>query len=89
MENHGPVVVRVAEKFDPGWKATVDGKPVPVLRCDYMFQGMALEEARRHEVVLKYAPSSFPVLLQGVGMISGLAAALSLILPRRRKAGLA
>ena len=89
VENHGPVVVRVAEKFDPGWKATVDGKPVPVLRCDYMFQGVALEEARRHEVVLKYAPSSLPVLLQGVGMISGLAAALSLILPRRRKAGLA
>ena len=89
VENHGPVVVRVAEKFDPGWKATVDGKPVPVLRCDYMFQGIALEEARRHDVVLKYDPSSFPVLLQGIGMASGLAAALFLLVPRRRKEGLA
>ena len=89
VENHGPVVVRVAEKFDPGWKATVDGKPAPVIRCDYMFQALALEEAGTHAVVLKYAPSSFPILLQGSGVICGLAAALSLVVPPRRRAEVA
>jgi hypothetical protein len=85
VENHGPIVVRVAEKYDPNWTATVDGKARPVLRCDFMFQGLALEEPGTHAVVLAYAPSSFPVLLQWVGLISGLGASAWLALPRKRK----
>ena len=71
----GPVVVRVAEKFDPNWKATVDGQPRPVERVDYMFQGVAIEEAGAHRVALVYRPSSVPVLLQWMGILAGLAAA--------------
>ncbi len=87
VENHGPTWVRVAEKFDPGWKATVDGKSVPVTRCDYMFQGLAFEEAGTHEVVLKYAPSSMPIVLQGAGLLVGLGAAVRLVAVRRRRQG--
>ncbi len=75
VKNHGPVVVRVAEKFDPNWKATVDGQPRPVERVDYMFQGVAIEEAGAHRVALVYRPSSVPVLLQWMGILAGLAAA--------------
>ena len=75
VKNHGPVVLRVAEKFDPNWKATVNGQPRPVVRVDYMFQGVAIEEAGTHRVELAYRPSSLPVLLQWIGIISGLAAA--------------
>ncbi len=85
VANRGPVVVRVAEKFDPNWTATVDGEATAVIRCDYMFQGIALEEAGTHEVVLRYAPSSFPVLLQGIGILAGLGAAVWLVLPLRRR----
>lgn len=85
VKNPGPVVVRVAEKFDPNWKATVDGKSVPVLRVDYMFQGIALGEAGTHRVELAYAPSKSPVLLQEAGLLAGLAAAAILAFPRRRK----
>lgn len=84
VKNHGPVVVRVAEKFDPNWQATVDGEPQPVLRVDYMFQGIALEEARAHEVVLRYAPSSLPVWMQGIGLLAGLGAAGWLLVARRK-----
>jgi hypothetical protein len=83
VANRGPVVVRVAEKYDPNWKATVDGQSAPVLRCDYMFQGIALKEAKTHTVALEYAPSSFPILLQWIGILAGVGAALSLVLPRR------
>ena len=83
--NHGPVVLRVAEKFDPAWKATVDGQPAPVLRCDYMFQGVALEQAGSHRITLAYAPSSLPVQLQWGGILMGLGAAAVLAVPRRRK----
>ena len=89
VENHGPVVVRVAEKYDPSWQATVDGKRVPVIRCDFMFQGVALEEAGTHAVALRYAPPSLPIYLQWVGIFSGLGAALWLVLTRRRGAAAA
>jgi hypothetical protein len=85
VENAGPVVVRVAEKYDPNWKAWVDGRRAPVLRADFMFQGIALEQAGRHEIVLRHAPSSMPVLLQGAGLLAGLGAGLVLAIPRRRK----
>jgi hypothetical protein len=78
VEAPGPVVVRVAEKFDPGWKATVNGKAQDVLRVDYMFQGIALPAAGRYQIVLRYAPSSLPLLMQAAGLLAGLAAAVAL-----------
>ena len=85
VANHGPVVVRVAEKYDPNWKATVDGHAAPVIRCDYMFQGIALEEAGTHAVELRYAPAALAVYLQGIGILVGLVAAGWLLVPRRSK----
>ena len=89
VETGGPAVVRVAEKYDANWKATVDGKRAPVLRVDYMFQGIALPGAGRHVVAMGYEPSLAPVLLQGIGILAGLGAALSLAWPRRREGGAA
>lgn len=86
MSNHGPVVMRVAEKYDPNWKATVDGKPVPVLRVDYMFQGVALEQAGTHQIAMWYAPSSLPHAVQAAGLLAGLGALLGLAIPRRKTA---
>lgn len=85
VKNHGPVVMRVAEKYDPNWKATVDGQPRPLLRVDYMFQGVAIEEAGTHRVELAYRPSSLPVLLQWIGILAGLGAAGWLAATGRRK----
>jgi hypothetical protein len=62
-----PSLLRVAEKFDPGWKATVDGKLVPVLRADYLFQAVYIP-AGTHQVILKYAPSNWPMYIQLTGM---------------------
>jgi len=76
VENAAPVVVRVAEKHDPNWTATVNGKAAPVLRTDFMFQGVYLPEAGRHEVALRHAPSNGPVAMQGAGLLAGLAAAV-------------
>ncbi|NLB65795.1 MAG: YfhO family protein [Lentisphaerae bacterium] len=84
VQNSGPVVVRVAEKYDPNWRATVNGTEQPILRVDYMFQGLALAEAGTHEIVLSYAPSSLPVWLQGAGLLAGAGALLWALVPRRR-----
>ncbi len=85
VENAAPVVVRVAEKYDPNWKATVDGKTVPVVRADYMFQGLYLPEAGRHEIVLRNAPGQAPVLLQSIGLLIGMGAAVWLLAGRFRR----
>ena len=40
----------VSENFYPGWKATVNGKAVPVERADFVLMGVALpEQATRVE----------------------------------------
>ncbi|NLG33755.1 MAG: hypothetical protein GX548_00210 [Lentisphaerae bacterium] len=85
VDTTGPVLLRVAEKFDPNWKAAVNGKSHPVLRCDFMFQGLYLAEAGHYDIVLRYAPTSLPVWLQGAGLLAGLGAAAWLAVSRRRQ----
>jgi len=53
-----PGLLVVGQNWFPGWEATVDGAPMPVLRVDYTFQGIALG-AGRHAVTLAYRPRSF------------------------------
>jgi len=83
-------LLRVAEKFDHDWKATIDGTPSAVLRADYLFQALFIPEGA-HEVVLKYAPSVWPLYAQSSGMLVCLLVALgvgmrTVFLNRRSKA---
>ncbi len=76
-----PVVVRAAEKYDPGWRATVDGRPAPVYRCDRVFQGVPVEQGI-HEVVLSYSNAVGAFRVQIAGMVLSLLAAASLAIRR-------
>lgn len=48
----------VSETYYPGWTALVDGRPVPLLRADYIFRGVPLGPGT-HTVRFRYAPASF------------------------------
>lgn len=61
----------ISQPYAPGWTASVDGQPTPLLHADYAFDGLALT-AGTHDVALRYLPAG---LLPGLG-----AAALALIL---------
>ncbi len=50
--------IRVAESFDPGWQARVDGEPAPVYQADLGFQAVPVP-AGRHDVRLRYRPRGF------------------------------
>lgn len=48
-----PALVVVRNSYDPGWSATVDGAPAPVLATDYLAQGVAVPPGT-HEIRLVY-----------------------------------
>jgi hypothetical protein len=50
-----PGVVVLVDTYDPGWKATVDGRPARVLRANVAFRGVMVP-AGRHSVEYVYRP---------------------------------
>ncbi len=69
----GRVVLR--DTYYPGWRATVDGRPVPIAPTDVAFRSIPVP-AGRHHVEFRYAPSS---VRRGL-VLSGLAWAGILVL---------
>lgn len=76
-------ILRLADKFSPHWKATLDGKPATLFRCDYLFQGIAVPAGIR-DVVVEFRPPLGGLWLQLAGF-AGLAAAVGCLSITRRK----
>ncbi len=72
-----PTLLVVADAYDAGWRGSVDGRDVPVMRADVALRALPVP-AGRHEVVLRYRPA--PLLIgAGVSAVAVLAwAALNL-----------
>ncbi|MEW6207223.1 MAG: YfhO family protein [Acidobacteriota bacterium] len=64
----------VNESYDPGWKATVDGKPVTVLPGNYAFRALPIP-AGEHLVEMRYQPASFRI-----GMVISLSMLIAIVL---------
>jgi len=45
----------VSEPWYPGWEATLDGRPAPIIQTDYAFQGIEIP-AGTHHVVFRFRP---------------------------------
>jgi hypothetical protein len=63
-----PGYLVIADVWYPGWQASVDGNPVPVMRANYLFKAVPVPNGE-HEVTVVYQPR---VLYLGAGL-SGLA----------------
>lgn len=70
-----PGLLVLGDQFYPGWRATVDGRPAPILRVNHVWRGVRVAPGE-HTVVFTFAPRSLLVggLLSIVGV--GIAAAL-------------
>lgn len=82
-----PSVVLVRNSYDPNWRATVDGRPAPVLAADYVAQGVPVP-AGTHVVELRYEDRTIGLglLLSGVSLAALLGLALAAHLwPRKRR----
>ncbi len=77
----GWVVVR--ELADPGWRALVDGRPVPTAIADGMFIAVPVG-AGRHTVRLEYRPLEWLIArwLAGLGLVTLLGCLAAAIRPR-------
>ncbi len=80
-----PAILRISELYDAGWKAWVDGKPVPVFRCDFLFMGVPVG-AGLHRVELKYSLPKLDFMIQVAGM-AFCGVALAALLKSRCRAG--
>jgi hypothetical protein len=69
-----PGYLFLADTWYPGWRATVDGVPVRILRANYTFRAIPLE-AGEHTVTFVYRPASVRW-----GALVSLASLVSLIL---------
>ncbi len=56
-ELSAPGLVVLGDSFYPGWRATVDGEPAPILATNHIFRGVVVP-AGRHEIRFDYAPAS-------------------------------
>jgi hypothetical protein len=72
-ETEAPGLLFVGDNYFPYWRGSVDGTPVPILRCDYALRAIPVP-AGTHEVVLRYR--SIP--LMAGGLTSGVFGALVL-----------
>ena len=66
-----PGLLVLTRSFDRGWRATLDGAPVPLLRADLAFLGV-LVPAGEHRAVLTYEPP----LYRAGAVVSGIALAV-------------
>ena len=56
----GPGYLVLTDAYYPGWIATVDGSPAPILRADIMFRAVELP-AGTHTVEFRFKPASVKV----------------------------
>ena len=77
-----PALVVVSRRWDPGWRAWLDGRPVSVLRTDYLVQGVFVP-AGEHRVRLAYRPTS--LWLGAAVSAAGLVLLLVLLMLSRRR----
>lgn len=80
MQTDGVVVL--SDTFYPGWAATVDGVPVPILRANHFARAVRVPRGE-HQVVFRYQPASVRIGA-AVSIVTGVALLIAVIAARRR-----
>ncbi len=64
-----PALLVLSSAHDPGWRASADGRELPIERVAHALQGLWLD-AGEHEITLRYQPRSFALgaLLAGLAL---------------------
>jgi len=77
-------ILRIGEHYNPSWSALIDGHPVPLFRCDYLFQGISVPAgSHRVEIFFQRSPMVFAMQV----LVYGFCAGALVVLLRTRLAG--
>lgn len=81
-----PGLLVLADTWYPGWNATVDGQPAPIVRANYLFRGVPVP-AGEHVVTMRFQPASLRagLLVTAVAAVVLLALLLAGVLHRRAR----
>jgi hypothetical protein len=77
----GPALLVMSDIFYPGWKATVNGRIVPIYQTNYLFRGVPVPGGLS-KVELKYEPKTFQIG-SGITLTSAILIACLLLIPNR------
>ncbi len=68
-----PAYLVLSDTFDPGWSATIDGQPAPILPAYLAFRAVYLPKGN-HAIVFRYSPAGFGsgLAVTALGIILGL-----------------
>jgi hypothetical protein len=85
VQGEGGLLV-LSEVDYPGWRATVDGEPTPVLRADYVLRAVCVP-AGEHQVVFTYSsPLLKPgLVVTGLMLLGVLGSGIGILIRRRGK----
>jgi hypothetical protein len=78
-----PSVLLLNDKFDPHWEVTVDGKPVELLRCNFIMRGVFLQPGP-HTVEFKFVLPNGPLYVSLLAIVVGILLSVCLIVWQRR-----
>jgi hypothetical protein len=84
INSTAPGYLVIADIWYPGWRASVDGMSVLVLRANYLFRSVFIPEGA-HEVMLEYKSNVFRlgIIISGLSLISLLTLILYWFIARR------
>ena len=72
-----PSVLLLNDRDHPDWKAWVDAKPTPIMRCNYLMRGIFLTPGR-HSIEFRFQPEvrllyvSLLAVAVGIGLLAWL-----------------
>jgi hypothetical protein len=66
-----PSILLLNDKFDPDWSVTVDGKPAPMLHCNFIMRGVYLAPGA-HTVEFRFALPNGLLYVTLAGTVMGI-----------------
>ena len=57
-----PGYILITDRWARGWRATIDGRPTPILGGNFIFRAIAVDTGS-HMIVMTYHPFGYPALL--------------------------
>jgi hypothetical protein len=67
-----PTVLLLNDKYDPGWRVTVDGAPAQLLRCNYVMRGVYLPTPGEHTIEFVFERPRMPLYVSVAGVAFGI-----------------